>query len=491
MRARSTAVVSSIIAITVLTSVIVVAPAPSDAAACPVPAAAAGQPAWPPLPPDGAFDIAHFGEAHYNEGQGSITVPILVQDLIAYEPDLVAFSSDMADIGTADRMECFRDLMDPLLAAGIPWFDAPGNHDRLTVADTFGGVVTEGIGPWRETFAPMPAPWGDGPAAGPGFVVPTDEPDDGPGAATHYFFDYGPAGEPVVRLIALDNSRHSFTQTDVDQYPAVGAGARDASQLAFFQRAAADADERGLLTFAMFHEPTQDPRDQTKAYPISYNHSMAKGATADNQLFDALAVATGTDAVLLGHILGNFQYAVGDVPYFIDGGAGGSPYTREETGTDSGYFYAYRLLRLFPEDGGWSFRTYVVPLVDHIELDAPAIATVGEQLSLAATAVQPYDPTLPPRFPLMPDGAIRLALRAPSPSVLDGDAVPSVAYMWSTSDHDVLRPIPDPSMDPSDDPAFDPATMTTSGRFEAVGQGQATITITTGTHAQTVTITVT
>ncbi|HVL32337.1 MAG TPA: metallophosphoesterase, partial [Actinomycetota bacterium] len=432
MRARTKPTVPSVLAVTTLAAAIIAGAPASKAATCPAVAAPAETPAWPPRAAGGEFDIAHFGEAHYNEGQGPVTVPILVQDLIAYEPDLVSFSSDMADIGTAERLLCFRELMDPLVQSGIPWFDAPGNHDRLTVANTFGGVVSDGIGPWRETFAAMPAPWGDGPAAGPGFVLATGEPDDGAGAATHYYFDYGPVGNPAVRMIALDNSRHSFTATDVDQYPAVGPGARDASQLAFFERAASGARDRGLLTFALFHEPTRDPRDQTAAHPISYNHSMAKGATADNQLFDALAVATGTDAVLLGHILGNFEYAVSDVRYFIDGGAGGSPYTREKTGTDSGYFYAYRLLRVFRDGAQWSYRTYVVPLVDRIELDAPTTTAVGGTLALTATAVQPHDPALPPRFPLMPNAAIRVALRAPMPSVLDGEAVPPVAYMWST-----------------------------------------------------------
>ncbi|HEX9712617.1 MAG TPA: metallophosphoesterase [Actinomycetota bacterium] len=484
MRTRSG--VWTIMSAALLTTSLVVAPL--RAATCPVPAAQAQAPVWPP-PADGpAFDVAHFGEAHYNEGQGWITVPILVQDLISYAPDFVAFSSDMADIGLPDRMECFRSLMEPLVEAQIPWFDAPGNHDRLTIADTFGGVASDGIGPWRETFAVMPAPWGDGPPAGPGFVVPADEPIDGPGASTHYYLDYGPAGDPVLRLIALDNSRHSFTASDVDQYPAVGPGLKDPSQLAFFARAATEAQERGLLTFAMFHEPTRDPRDQTKAHPISYNHTMAKGASADNLVFDALAVATGTDAVLLGHILGNFQYRVDDVRFYIDGGAGGSPYTREETGIDNGYYYAYRLLRLHPTEDGWSFRTYVVPLVDHIEVTSPATASVGEKLTLTATVIQPYDASLPPRFPLMPNAAIRLELRPPSPSLLDGDAVPAVAYMWATSDPDVLRPVPDPDRDPIGDPAFDPATMTTSGRFEAVGAGVASITIATGTHAHAVTI---
>jgi hypothetical protein len=465
----------AVIALALTTSTLTNAPA---AHGCPHPAAPAAAPAWPPPPAPGSFDIAHFGEAHYNEGQGPLTVPLLVQDLIAYDPDLVAFSSDMADVGNLDRMTCFEEIMSPLQQAGIPWYDSPGNHDRTTIGNTFGGVLADQIGPWRTTFADAPAPWGDGPLP-PGVSVPAGEDNDGAGAATHYYLDY-----KQTRLIVLDNSRHSFGQSDVDQYPAVGPLAKDASQLAFLHRTAQDAREKGLLAFVMMHQPTQDPRDQTYAYPISYNHTMSKGATPDNQAFDALAVATEVDAVLIGHILGNAQYEVADVPYFIDGGGGGSPYTRDRTGVDTGYYYAYRLLRVH-DDG---FRTYVVPLVDHLEVTAPATAMTGSEITLAATAVQPFDPSLPPRFPLMPQAAIRVELRPPAPSLLDR-GVPAVAYMWSSSDASVLRPVPG-ALDDASDPAFDATTMTTSGRFTAVGPGTATITISTGTHSASVTITV-
>jgi hypothetical protein len=61
--------------------------------------------------------------------------------------------------------------------------------------------------------------------------------------------------------------------------------------------------------------------------------------------------------------------------------------------------------------------------------------------------------------------------------------------MWSSSDASVLRPVPG-ALDDASDPAFDATTMTTSGRFTAVGPGTATITISTGTHSASVTITV-
>ncbi len=454
---------------------------------CPGPAEpVTAAPAWPP-PPDGdTFDVTHFGEAHYNEGQGSVTMPILVQETIAHAPEIVTFSSDMADIGTYDRMECFRDIMAPLLDAEIPWYDSPGNHDRIAIAGP-GGVINGEIGPWRDVFAAMPEPWGDAPSIHPGVVVPVGAPDDGPGARTHYHLDFGPPGEPVFRLIVLDNSMHSFTQSDTDQYPSVAPG----GQLRYFAEKAAEAKDRGLLVFTMFHEPTQDPRDQTSAYPISYNHTMNKGATTDNLVFDTIAAGLGVDGVLLGHILGNFVYNVGPVRYFVDGGAGGTPYTIEPTGVDVGYHYAFRILRFHRDGDRWAFRTYVVPLVDNIEVTGPSgPVDAGETVELEATVVQPHDPSLPPRFSLMPNEPIRVELRPVQRSQLDArEAVPEVAYMWSTDDPAVLAPVPGP-LDPLDDPAFDPSTMTTSGRFEAIGTGDAQITIATGTHSAVTSVSV-
>ena len=53
----------------------------------------------------GETDIVHYGEAHWNEGQGPKTMPILVQDIVSFDPDFVLFSSDMADIGSEDRLD--------------------------------------------------------------------------------------------------------------------------------------------------------------------------------------------------------------------------------------------------------------------------------------------------------------------------------------------------------------------------------------------------
>ena len=476
------------IALGLVVALAALAPATAGGApdGCPKEAPPASSPAWPPPPEKGAIDVVHFGEAHWNEGQGPLTMPILIQDVLSYDPNFVTFSADIADIGTLDRLACFTQIIRPAVAAGIPWFNSPGNHDRVAVAGP-GGVANGAIDVWRQVFSHMPAPWGDEPAPGPRFVVPEDEPDDGKGAATHYFFDYGPVGKPFLRVVVLDNSQQSLTSSDVDQYPAVGPDQTDPSQLAFLERVAADAQAEGLMTWVVMHQPTQDPRDISNVNPASYNHTMGKGASADNAAFDAIAQAAGIDAVFLGHIQGNVVYSFGDTRYFVDGGGGGSPYALREVGTDTGYYYGFRVMRLYRGDEGWDWRTYFVPLIDRIDVEGPKDSPkVGDEVVFTATATQPYDPDLPPRLGLAPNEAIKLELRAPEMTPADRNSVPTLAYMWVSSNPRVLRPVA--SEDQAGDPAFDPSTMTTTGRFEAVGRGVARITIMSGTHEETIRI---
>lgn len=463
---------------TVAMAATVSTPAGGAEGECPQKARRSEPARWPAPPKKGDFDVVHFGEGHWNEGQGPKTMPILVQDVARFAPEFVLFSSDMADTGSIDRLGCFRLLMDPLMRAGIPWYDSPGNHDRVPIAGA-GGLVNGSIEVWRQVFSQMPAPWGDARPPDRRFHAPKDT--DGKGASTHYYFDFGPERKPILRVIVLDNSMHSLTSSDTDQYPAVGAGAPDAGQLAFLDRVATEALDKGLMTWVVMHQPTQDPRELDNVHPISLNHTMGKGASPDNALFDVLADRAGVDAVLLGHIQGNAVYSFGSVDYFIDGGGGGSPYALQDVGADSGYFYGFRVLRSFSGKDGWDFRPYMVPLVEEIELDAPSTVPVGDEVQLSATATQPFDPDLPPRAGLLPNEPIRLDL---NPAGEEADpAAPQVAYVWSTSDPSVLRPVP-AEIDPRDDPAFDASSMTMSGRFEALKPGVVRIDLLVGTHRE-------
>ena len=452
--------------------------------ACPPPIAPSSKALWPPPPGPGAFDIAHFGEAHWNEGQGPKTMPILVRDIESFDPNLVLFSADIADTGSKDRLECFRAIMGPIQGADIPYFVSAGNHDRLPQAGP-GGFFGD-IAVWREVFANMPAPWGDGKPAGPEFILPEDEPDEGEGAATHYYFDYAPSGgEPLLRVIVMDNSLQSFESSDRDQFPAVGPGQRDINQLAFLDRVSADAQEKGLPTFVLMHQPTQDPRDLSNVHPISYNHTMSKGASPDNQAFDLIASRNEVDGVFLGHIQGNATYSVEDTRFYIDGGGGGSPYALTEVGTDTGYYYGFRIMRV--QEGG-DFSTFFVPLIDKIQIRAPKKVAAKEEIELRAIATQPFDPELPPRFSGVENEAIQVELRQPDPSRADYENLPRLAYVWKVSNPKVLQPIADKANDPSDEPGFDQTTMTTSGRFRALKPGVVTVTILSGTHKRSVRI---
>ena len=158
-----------------------------------------------------------------------------------------------------------------------------------------------------------------------------------------------------------------------------------------------------------------------------------------------------------------------------------------EVGTDTGYFYGFRVLRLFPGDDGWRFDTYFVPLVDSLEVEAPETVAVGDELHLSATAIQPFDKDLPPRLGGAPNEAIRLELRPPDAARADRATVPELAYVWKISDPRILKPVTG-ELDPTDDPAFNPTRMTTSGAFEALRPGIVRITIMTGTHSETVTV---
>lgn len=462
------------------------APAASQESPCPKPERQKLKAAWPARPGKKAFDVVHFGEGHWNEGQGPLTMPLIVRDIAAFRPEWVAFSSDQADTGTPDRLGCFRQLMAPLPAAGIPWYASPGNHDRTPVAGP-GGFTGE-LEIWRDVYAGMPAPWGDRPAPK-GFLVPESEPDDGPGAASHYYVDYGPNDDPVLRLIVLDNSLQSLTTSDTDQFPATGPGQTDMTQLAYLQRVAADASEEGLLTFVLMHQPTQDPRDPSGVWAGSINHTMGKGASPDNAAFDLIAQQTGVDVVGLGHIQGNAIYSAGEVEYFIDGGGGGSPYTNGEVGTDTGYYYGFRILRFFQTNKGWNYRTYFVPLVDEVKIDAPRAVGAGEMLEASAVALQPHDPELPSRF----GGAneqIALEVRPPQAPAQFRSSVPELTYVWETSNPAVLAPKIDREVDPVDDPIFDKRTMNITGAFEAVGSGSAILRLRIGTTIEEVLVVV-
>lgn len=481
--------------------------------------------AWPP-PLDqqqaSRFDFVHYGENHHNEDGGPVINGAIFKESNLYGAAFLANSSDMATTGDALELGSFKRYItqgiSPICPGQepcqskleIPWFHSMGNHDRQPIAGP-GGVASFENGVYRTVFKDQAFPWGEDPSKLPaGFTVPSvnDTANRKPGAATHYAVDYG-----QMRLIALDNSPHSFTTADalslqeeacggcrlVGQNPPVGPTFKHASQLAFLIDAVRDAKANGMLVFVVMHQPTTDPRYPGNVAAISTNHTMNKGATTDNKAFEVLAGQLGVNGVLLGHIKGSAVYDAFGVPYYVDGGGGGNPYAADSGGiysVDYGTYYGYRLFRI---EGGTVQGSYLIPIVDRFELSlggAPvggvaAPVSVGAALRFGATGVQPActkGAVASIGFKGCSGRVIRVEMRPPSPPLGFEGAVPRPAYVWHTSNPSVVAPAAGSG---SIDPNFDPATMSVDGRFVAVGAGTAEITIVSGWSRATVTVTVT
>lgn len=453
--------------------------------------------AWPPplaSQSHDAFDFVHYGEAHHNEDGGPVVNGEIFRQTNEYGAAFLANSSDLATIGSPAELQSFEDLIDegfsPLCPTAtsatpcstpleVPWFHSMGNHDRFPIAGP-GGVFSYTNGTYRDVYADQAGPWGTAPVP-PGFSG-MPRPAGDAGALTHYWVDYGP-----LRLIAIDNSCHSISTCDaltvneaangtrVGQHPPVGAGQEFVSQFQFLEAAARDAKEQGKLVFAMMHEPTRDPRFPLNVDPISVNHTMNKGVSTDNQTFEAIAAAAGVDGVLLAHIKGNNVYDALTVDYYVDGGGGGQPYALDTWSVDFGTYYAYRLFRIV---GGEIQHTWLVPVIDHIDLyrgGSPAggsiTLSVGDAIDLDATAIQPRCGH--PVF--CSDQEIEVELRPPAPPPGFESSVPVPAYVWHTSDGGVLDPVGERA-----EPGFDPATMSAEGEFVAASPGTATVTVVSG-----------
>ena len=124
------------------------------------------------------------------------------------------------------------------------------------------------------------------------------------------------------------------------------------------------------------HMPTRDPGDQQIRETTAVSHTMGKGTSPDNQEFERVAQETGVDGVFLGHIKGQLLYkGAGDVPYYIDGGAGGELYTKGPIGVDHGYWHGFRVLRV---DGG-QVTTDAVPIfiAGGLQVKGPERVAVG------------------------------------------------------------------------------------------------------------------
>jgi hypothetical protein len=494
-------------------------------AAAAAPAAAAPA-TWPP--PEGAGHLfVHFGEEHWNDDDGMTLLPKVVEDSIRYRPDLVTMSGDKANDGTVEQLTMWRQIMSAYDRAGIPYFAGVGNHDRTNAPANQPGFPPGGpTENYRMVFAERPWPMGDAkPYADAAFAEHTRPDSDPAGAATHYSVDYG-----NVRWIFVDNSCWDITFCSTNQQNPADGDAR--TQLDWLESRALEATRSDKVVFVVMHMPTRDPRDQSYSDPTALNHTMGKGTTqTDIANFERIVDETEVDGVFVAHIKGQFQYVSRNVPYYIDGGAGGELYTEGPVGTDHGYWHGYRLVRV----NGRNVVTDSVPIFvpGSLSLNGPDTLAVGSSATFEAFGAQPVynDPAKVPALELRdPDpipregaaaggvppaliwgaplvafllfGAVvtrprgrRRVARALAPGLAGAVAVagiamaqrseptstprddlPNPARIWTSSNPSVLEPAPSGT----DDPRRDAATQTQDGKFTARCPGKATIRVTSG-----------
>lgn len=507
------------------------ATAASACVAFAAPAIGAQTKSWPPVDPQSDVFV-HFGEEHINDDDGATILPKVVRQSSKFKPDLVTMSGDKANDGEPEQFQLWADVMEVYDAKEIPWLAGVGNHDRKASPGLPGGVDIQGdFGPYAEFFAPRPYPMGDAP--GYPQVSPhqrqTSDPD---GASSHYFADAG-----NVRWVFIDNSCFSILLCNGIQNPS-GQSPDGEEQLDFLERVGSEAQADGKLVFVVMHMPTRDPGDQSYRDPTATFHTMGKtfAGAADNELFEQSAVRAGVDGVFLGHIKGQFLYrGAGDIPYFIDGGAGGELYTTGPVGTDHGYWHGFRLLQV----EGDSFSTDVIPIFvnDGIEITGSTSVAVGETRVFEAFGRQPvfndpaqvpalelrdpnpiprstgsaalwfgeYAPWLGPpallvlmlllsRFTANSPRGRRLlapviagfvgvtgfagvsAAQQSEPTSTPVESLPNPARIWTSSQPQVLRPV----KSATDDPRRNATKQTADGNFRAVCPGRSKLTITSG-----------
>jgi len=436
------------------------------------PAAAVHKP-WPPPPREGTL-FAHLGEEHWDDPDGPRIFPKVIEESIRYRPAAVLTSADKTSDGTVDKLQTWRDYMEAYDRAGIPYYAAVGNHDRQAKPGFLKGTdPTASLANYQRVFSGRPYPFGDAtPVQAPGFAPRTRPSGDPPGASSSYAVDVGPA-----RWIFLDNSCFSFLVCDPLQNPPFPNAEGDRSQMDFLRRTATEAEAQGRRAFVVMHMPTQDPRPG-HTEPTPAPHTMGEGVSPENGWFERLAAQLGIDGVFAGHVKGMWRYGAGGVPFFTDGGAGGEVYVGpgEQTGVDYGYWHGYRLVHVDP---GGGVTTDAVPIFrpGALDVDGPGRVARGSTVRWSARGDQ-----------LTEEGAqVTLELREPSAARPNRANLPTPAFMWTTSNAEILRPVPGDD----EDPRRVAGRQTSSGRFEAVCPGRAAIVVGAGWEGKARVVTVT
>ncbi len=384
---------------TALLAVLACVPATANAAVATDP--------WPPMKGAGHLFV-HFGEEHWNDDDGLTLLPKVVDESRRYRPALVTMSGDKDNDGTVDQLTMWRKIMGAYDAVRVPYFPGVGNHDRQSppgvppgTGGLFNPAIQGSIANYKSVFAGRPYPFGDAaPYKDRNFAQRSRPSSDPPGASTHYFVDYG-----KVRWIFVDNSCWGISDCNATQNPSFPDAQGNTGQFQFLERAAGEARSKGMTAFAVMHMPTRDPRDQSYIDPTTFNHVQGKGLNPsqapDNQTFEQVAERSGIDGVFVGHIKGQFLYrGRGNVPYFIDGGAGGELYTEGPVGADHGYWHGFRLVRV--ANGRITTDTVPIFTKNGIRLEGPSTLNPGRQGQFEAFGNQPVfkDPAKVPNLEL-------------------------------------------------------------------------------------------
>jgi hypothetical protein len=507
-----------------------------------LPAGAQAREPWPPPGGPGQLYV-HMGEEHWNDDDGLTLLPKVVADSIKFRPDVVTMSGDKANDGRVSELTRWRQIMEPYDRAGIPYFPGVGNHDGKQqtpedVTDSAGGVLPlRDITTYKEVFAGRPYPFGDAPPyRDPRFLQRSRPASDPPGASSHYFVDHA-----NTRFIFIDNSCYGIVNCDPLQSPSFPDAEGNRTQYEFLARHTREAKAAGRLVFVVMHMPTRDPRDQEHSKEARENHVMGKGSSPDNLEFERRAAELGVDAVLLGHIKGQWLYrGRGDIPYYIDGGAGGELYSDGPVGTDHGYWHGFRLLRVTGQRVG----TDTVPIFVRggIRITGPGRLQRGEVGRFEAFGRQPVfvnekkvdnlelrDPAPIPRpgitfggalawvkkpelLLLLPVGGLLVAVllaRLPrrrlrlaaagagavvlagglsavsaaqqsTPTATKRENLPNPARIWTSANESVLVPVPSSS----EDPRRNPRKQTHDGAFRARCPGNTRVVVQSGVESR-------
>jgi len=171
------------------------------------------------------------------------------------------------------------------------------------------------------------------------------------------------------------------------------------------------------------------------------------------------------------------RYRAGGVPYYIDGGAGGALYIndKEPIGTDGGYWYGFRLVRV----SGKRVQSDAVPVIvpGGITVSGPRRLIMRRAGAFSATARQPATEGVK---------VTALPLRDPDPARPNAANLPAPVRIWTAESGLILHPL----AQKGDDPRRDIFTQTASGRYAARCPGKTRLTVTSGFQSRATSVTV-